>query len=126
MITLRPVTDDDQAWVVALRNAVADVSSAGTTVTKRWFDAIKLCTFAIEEGDAIVGYLIARPVTEVSIALGRSARGKGIGPDALRQLRRTVGPCVATIQPTNYASRRAFDKAGFAEHGHGLVLVRTP
>jgi len=59
----------------------------------------------------------------VSINIAPAARGRGIGPDALRQAcalvfeEDAVSAVTAYIKPENAASLRAFEQAGFAHTG---------
>lgn len=64
---------------------------------------------------------------EIDISIARSQRGKGIGGEAIKlareELQRTVPVkrVVARIKPTNRASLRLFEKAGFHAEGRASV-----
>ena len=110
MILLRPATPDDDAFLLGMRNdpelmAFGDSRQpAGPSWLNGQLDVIY----------APVGF-VRRDITsdgavEVSIALLASARGRGVGPAALTQLR---GKLRARVKTNNPASQRAFEKAGF-------------
>lgn len=75
------------------------------------------------EGEAVGVVRIDRVVGptrfgRISIALDRSARGRGIGQAAITEATRAwAGPTLAEIHPDNTASRTAFEACGFALSG---------
>lgn len=145
-ITLRNATLDDAEFLFALRTDpdVAAASDAAPpadlaqhrawltrTLANNW---VRL--FIVEdEGPRIQPIGQCRldvsqdgVTAEVSIALIRSARGKGTGTEVLRLLAREAAAgrirwLEAVIKQTNFASRKAFLKAGYSveEIKDGLV-----
>ena len=116
MIFLRPATPDDDGFLLGMRNdpelmAFGDSRQpAGPSWLNGHLDVIY----------APVGFLrrdvMPDGAVEVSIALLASARGRGIGPEALRRTRvdrPTPFTLQARVKTNNHASQRAFEKAGF-------------
>lgn len=116
MILLSPATPNDDAFLLGMRNdpelmAFGDSQQrAGPSWLNGHLDVIY----------APVGFvrrdIHADGSVEVSIAILRGMRGRGIGPEALRTLlatRTASGPLRARVKTSNPASQRAFEKAGF-------------
>ena len=116
MILLRPATPDDDAFLLGMRNdpelmAFGDSRQpAGPSWLNGHLDVI------IDHVYAPVGFLrrdiMSDGAVEVSIALLKEMRGRGIGTEALREVTKT-GKIRARVKTNNPASRRAFEKAGF-------------
>ena len=70
----------------------------------------------IETPHGIVGAIYLTMQNEIGIGIFSWAQGKGYGPAAIKMLMEEYGPRVylANISPRNPASRRMFEKMGFA------------
>lgn len=83
----------------------------------------------LEAGERPVGMVRCDPVApsreEISILIGETARGRGLGSAFLSLLRqrRPGVTFVAEIHPDNVASRRAFLAAGFREASPGAFVA---
>lgn len=141
-VTLRDATLDDAGFLYSLRtdpdvvaasNAASPASPAHHVLwLQRALENNRARLFIVEDEEPIghcrldVSY--DGVTAEVSIALVRSARGRGIGTNALNLLAREAAAghirwLEAVIKETNVASRKAFLNAGYSveEIGDGLV-----
>lgn len=141
---LRPATAADSLFVYALRNLpeVRSVSHSTAHIPWEthiaWYRAARAdprrILLIIEEGWHPVGLIratVENGTAEVSIALSRAARGRGLGTQALRRFVPTLqaSAVIATIKDGNEASHRSFRKAGFVAQGQvaGVTTYRwTP
>jgi len=82
-----------------------------------------------------VGYVSATVRNEIGIILARSARGRGIGPEAVRQFMamhqplpadpsERVGKWLANINPANARSIGMFKALGF--RAHQITMIHEP
>lgn len=128
MVTVRPATEADRAFILAMRNdpEVIRLSRRKTRVSGEWFSAVKTRLHVISEDHALVGYAIITPLPEVSIVLTKKARGHGLGSRAIRILTAFRKESLARIQRTNLASIKAFQKAGFDELHEYRSLYKSP
>lgn len=110
----RPIEwDEHVSWFRARR----EDPSSRIYVVEESGDAVGVVRFELDgSGDAVV-----------SVNVAPSARGRGLGPRALRQAcalvadDEAVATVTAYIKPENTASLRAFDQAGFACTGPGAI-----
>jgi RimJ/RimL family protein N-acetyltransferase len=153
-VSLRPAGPDDCRQVWEWRNeasARAMFFSSGEIPYdehRRWFmtklsDPDLLFVIVVDGAGEPVGYVrcaVHDGAGDVSIALAPAARGRGYGRHALREAAarffadRPLRRLSARVLPGNAASLRAFQQAGFVEHGlvdvdgqraHELVLERS-
>ena len=75
------------------------------------------------EGEVVGAVYLTRD-NEIGIAIYKAHRGKGYGPEAVKQLMEYMGPreYLANINPLNEASARMFKKLGFAVCQHTYRL----
>ncbi len=109
---------------------------------RRWFEAKgaspEIRIFIVQDpsgrGIGYVRFHLERETAEVSVSLSPGARGQGYGTAALRMaadrlLSENPGlQVIAYLKPTNPASERAFQRAGFVLQGrsqvHGVEVIR--
>jgi RimJ/RimL family protein N-acetyltransferase len=140
-LDLRPVAEADceLLWDWAndpvARSASFDSRPIAWREHVEWFRAQQRDTrnrmYVIEESSRPVGIVRFAPSDDravvVSVNVAASARGRGIGPRALRQACALVAAdvdvssVVALIKPDNAPSLRAFEQAGFVHSGRAAV-----
>ena len=121
-MNLRPATLDDMALLYRWRNdpqtirALPNPRGVMWEEHRRWMlDRVARPGFYIAElEDHPVATLRLEPRLEVAIIVAPEARGRGIGPQALR-LAGEAGPLLARIRSDNPASITAFERAGFSK-----------
>lgn len=120
MRTLRKAAAADREWVLALRNDPTVMAvGRGRKGTPRWWSNVRRYIWVVEHDLKPVGYMILKPVHEVSIAIEPEHRGQGHAHWALEQ---THG--IALIDPDNKPSVKAFEGAGYqAEHRNSRALL---
>ena len=109
-----PAGPEDKDFVLGLRLSPDVAGGAFQTRgfdADAWWEAVRGDLWILRDKGHPVGYLITRPVQEISIVLAPEVRGKGVASQALRGLK--YGDLVAFIRPKNKASIRAFEAAGF-------------
>jgi RimJ/RimL family protein N-acetyltransferase len=141
-VTLRPVTEDDLAWLASLRNGPAATGPHewhGWTdpgwIRRRWAESGLLGdgggTLIVLHGADRVGEISWRKVQTgpnafswaIGIGLAPEFRGRGYGSEVQRLLVRylfahtQVNRIEATTEITNVAEQRALEKAGFIREG---------
>jgi RimJ/RimL family protein N-acetyltransferase len=145
-VRLRPAGQGDCRSIWEWRNA-ADVRAASLSSElipleshERWYEAAlarpTTRIFVIVSGGADVGYVrfdLDGDEAEISIALAREARGRGLGSAAISaasdaMLREGSRRIVARVKAGNASSVAAFRRAGFDEdrveqHDSGPVHV---
>ena len=142
LVTLRPVTEDDLAWLGSLRNSPA---ASGLHEWHGWTDPQRRRRQWAESGllgddggtlivlhdTDRVGHVSWRKVTTgptafgwaIAVGLAPDFRGRGYGSEAQRLLARylfahtQVNRIEATTEITNVAEQRALEKAGFTREG---------
>lgn len=69
----------------------------------------------VEVDGQVVGSVYLTRQNEIGVAIYKAHRGKGFGPDAVRNLMEYMGPreYLANVNPLNEASARMFKKLGF-------------
>jgi RimJ/RimL family protein N-acetyltransferase len=141
-VTLRPVTEDDLAWLASLRNGPAATGPHewhGWTdpgwIRRRWAESGFLGdgggTLIVLHGADRAGEISWRKVQTgpnafswaIGIGLAQEFRGRGYGSEVQRLLVRylfahtQVNRIEATTEITNVAEQRALEKAGFIREG---------
>ena len=142
LVTLRPVTEDDLAWLASLRNSPA---ASGLHEWHGWTDPQRRRRQWAESGllgddggtlivlhdTDRVGHVSWRKVKTgptafgwaIAVGLAPDFRGRGYGSEAQRLLARylfahtQVNRIEATTEITNVAEQRALEKAGFTREG---------
>ena len=142
LVTLRPVTEDDLAWLASLRNSPA---ASGLHEWHGWTDPQRRRRQWAESGllgddggtlivlhdTDRVGHVSWRRVKTgptafgwaIAVGLAPDFRGRGYGSEAQRLLARylfahtQVNRIEATTEITNVAEQRALEKAGFTREG---------
>ena len=142
LVTLRPVTEDDLAWLASLRNSPA---ASGLHEWHGWTDPQRRRRQWAESGllgddggtlivlhdTDRVGHVSWRTVKTgptafgwaIAVGLAPDFRGRGYGSEAQRLLARylfahtQVNRIEATTEITNVAEQRALEKAGFTREG---------
>ena len=142
LVTLRPVTEDDLAWLASLRNSPA---ASGLHEWHGWTDPQRRRRKWAESGllgddggtlivlhdTDRVGHVSWRRVKTgptafgwaIAVGLAPDFRGRGYGSEAQRLLARylfahtQVNRIEATTEITNVAEQRALEKAGFTREG---------
>jgi len=142
LVTLRPVTEDDLAWLASLRNSPA---ASGLHEWHGWTDPQRRRRQWAESGllgddggtlivlhdTDRVGHVSWRKVRTgptafgwaIAVGLAPDFRGRGYGSEAQRLLVRylfahtQVNRIEATTEITNVAEQRALEKAGFTREG---------
>jgi RimJ/RimL family protein N-acetyltransferase len=131
VLRLRPATVADSDLFLSLRNDPESVrQSGGTRVDPTdhitWFRSAVAAAdqrlWVAVVGGVDVGYARLRidgGTGLISLALAPSSRGSGLGVAVLHAVQRQVATdpaidrLVGEVEPTNVASRRAFERAGF-------------
>lgn len=146
-LRLRPVTDGDcrllWTWVndPAVRRSAFTSSPISWNDHQAWFARTRIdpaCwMYVVLDGrDRPIGQVRvdrqADGAADIDVSVARTARGQGVGTAALRmaceELARTAGirQVVARIKPTNTASIRTFERAGFVANGREWVWHASP
>jgi RimJ/RimL family protein N-acetyltransferase len=125
-ISVRPAVLDDCenvfAWSCApdVRAVSKDTRPIAYSDHARWYVSrivVGAPTWIVEADGQPVG-VIRIDGARISIALAETARGRGIGREAIaRVTREWGGPIVAEIAPSNRASQACFEACGFVAIG---------
>jgi RimJ/RimL family protein N-acetyltransferase len=137
---IRPARPDpfDVAYVRSVRNhpnvRAASLDTHEITAEEHaawWANGGQAQTWIIEEpcdlccadppGNCPAGYVRVSPDGNVSIAVTKWARGRGVGERALRALMVEHTFLSAEVRHDNEPSRRLFERCGFREVRRGVV-----